>query len=308
MMNNRKYQLKQMFSWSKNLKNGPWTNEEHAQFIKCLKTYGINWPKLREMIPSRTRHQIKSHQRRYFYQIKKHFGLEDPMEYILANKCDNLRFYKNGKTHDEGNQEIEDEGISQTCKNAKKRDSKYFEKKQEEEFGLEKIFSIQKVKRDKSFELGKFVKSQRLKEDTTKDCTDFMTQNSFKAKETISQNNNTFLVLGNGEVIVAGDIVKSLVPCDVKKIDSGMSIIQPNQNVTVSIKSIPNDLSSHASQVQCSIPIAKNQREVNTDDSMLHNLNNEPSSHICTESEQCNVFFEAIELLRPYYCFKDLLY
>jgi len=89
---------------------GRWTTEEHAQFINCLKTYGKDWDKLDEMIPTRNSLQIRSHCQKYFNRIKKDYNTNNPMEYILKNMCDVSPFYKFDKSKFDKNKE-EDEAM-----------------------------------------------------------------------------------------------------------------------------------------------------------------------------------------------------
>ncbi|CAI2367667.1 unnamed protein product [Moneuplotes crassus] len=61
---------------------GRWTNEEHIQFITCLKKYGKDWTKLENCVPTRTGPQVRSHAQKYFNRIKKEYQTEYPLEYI----------------------------------------------------------------------------------------------------------------------------------------------------------------------------------------------------------------------------------
>ncbi|CAI2386177.1 unnamed protein product [Moneuplotes crassus] len=79
-------------------KKGRWTNEEHSQFIDCLKRYGKDWDKLDEMIPTRDSLQIRSHSQKYFNRIKQDFNTDDPIEYIRKGMCDESPFYKFDKS------------------------------------------------------------------------------------------------------------------------------------------------------------------------------------------------------------------
>ncbi|CAI2370979.1 unnamed protein product [Moneuplotes crassus] len=77
---------------------GRWSNEEHETFVQCLKTYGKDWDKLEEMIPTRSSVQIRSHLQKYFDRIKKEFGTNNPMQYIMRDMCDTSRVYKFDKS------------------------------------------------------------------------------------------------------------------------------------------------------------------------------------------------------------------
>ncbi|CAI2366888.1 unnamed protein product [Moneuplotes crassus] len=61
---------------------GRWTNQEHMQFVECLKKYGKDWSKLEKCVPTRTGPQVRSHAQKYFNRIKKEYQTDFPLEYI----------------------------------------------------------------------------------------------------------------------------------------------------------------------------------------------------------------------------------
>lgn len=49
---------------------GPWTNEEHENFIEGILKYGNKWIKVQEIIKTRTSTQVRSHAQKFFKKIK----------------------------------------------------------------------------------------------------------------------------------------------------------------------------------------------------------------------------------------------
>ncbi|CAI2371126.1 unnamed protein product [Moneuplotes crassus] len=103
-MNKSKYELKQQFSWTRKYNYGTWSVSEHDQFVSCLKTHGLNWPMLRQMIPTRTRKQIEAHLKGYFTQLKKHYGVEDPLQYTIAQNNEPLNKHNDKTNHNSDNE------------------------------------------------------------------------------------------------------------------------------------------------------------------------------------------------------------
>ncbi|CAI2385950.1 unnamed protein product [Moneuplotes crassus] len=89
-MNSDKYDIKKQFSWTRKYNYGPWSNYEHSQLVLCLKAQGLNWIMLKKMIPTRARQQIETHLKGYLKQIKKHYKVEDPLQYIRTSSPPNL--------------------------------------------------------------------------------------------------------------------------------------------------------------------------------------------------------------------------
>ncbi len=50
--------------------NGRWTKKEHHIFLKGLKEFGRDWKKMRELLPSRSLAQIRSHAQKYFIRME----------------------------------------------------------------------------------------------------------------------------------------------------------------------------------------------------------------------------------------------
>lgn len=51
-------------------KDGHWTAEEHALFLKCWAQYGKSWKKLSEIMKTRTNEQIRTHAQKYFHKLR----------------------------------------------------------------------------------------------------------------------------------------------------------------------------------------------------------------------------------------------
>ena len=53
-----------------NFYNGRWTEEERNRFIQGIALYGINWKKIKTLIPTRTAVQVRSHAQKFFLRMK----------------------------------------------------------------------------------------------------------------------------------------------------------------------------------------------------------------------------------------------
>ena len=53
-----------------NFYNGRWTEEERNRFIQGIALYGINWKKIKTLIPTRTAVQVRSHAQKFFHRMK----------------------------------------------------------------------------------------------------------------------------------------------------------------------------------------------------------------------------------------------
>ncbi|CAI2373550.1 unnamed protein product [Moneuplotes crassus] len=274
-MNKGKFELKQMFSWSKNYNNGPWTNEEHAQFIQCIKAHGVEWTMPKKSIPTRTRTQIKSHLRRYFSQIKKHFDLEDPMEYIKNNNCDNLRFYKNAVLREKSKESrssssaidnggrnsrnrinsIPDSKIGgDTISNSaskfqgknlfKKRDLKYSEKSfksskyplMEKDQTYKKVFAIERIKMPKIGSKEKNCNTQRHNQEFFREFPRQNISSYFIPNITEKQDTDKICIKeSNIGISISRANIDSKIPCKIAKTKDGHIMIDPQQSIKVEI-------------------------------------------------------------------------
>ena len=53
-----------------NINDGRWTEDERNKFIQGISLYGINWKKVKSLIPTRTAVQVRSHAQKFFYKMK----------------------------------------------------------------------------------------------------------------------------------------------------------------------------------------------------------------------------------------------
>ena len=53
-----------------NIRDGRWTEEERNKFIQGIVLYGINWKKVKTLIPTRSAVQVRSHAQKFFHKLK----------------------------------------------------------------------------------------------------------------------------------------------------------------------------------------------------------------------------------------------
>ena len=53
-----------------NINDGRWAEEERNKFIQGIVLYGINWKKVKSLIPTRTAVQVRSHAQKFFHKMK----------------------------------------------------------------------------------------------------------------------------------------------------------------------------------------------------------------------------------------------
>ena len=53
-----------------NFYNGRWTEEERNRFIQGIALFGINYKKIKTLIPTRTAVQVRSHAQKFFLKMK----------------------------------------------------------------------------------------------------------------------------------------------------------------------------------------------------------------------------------------------
>ncbi|CAI2380122.1 unnamed protein product [Moneuplotes crassus] len=327
-MDNQQNQEKtEVFSWLRGFKNGKWTQEEHSQFINCLKTHGINWPMLKKMVPTRKRLQIKRHMRRYLHLIKKNYGISNPSEYIKNNKCENLMFKKdkptqNGKTIDQRREHPTSQGdkllsssVSKETGNSsssfnsnnqdsfllKKRDLKHLQKSLDELnssgddlssiHSHTKVFSINKVKR---------AKQEIVKEPAT--VTSRAKLLNHKSQEV--SKSKIILSLHKDEVIIKGAAIESAVGCDVSTTASGEIRISPHQNVLINIMPIKSEgWTDNQPNTSSQLPMT-NVQEMNS----VHMPMKKPTisqmqrTSILTQNQDYDILHRPLKLLSSYYC------
>ena len=51
---------------AKDLQNGRWTKAEHQLFVDAITTFGKNWQKIFDSLPTRSEQQVRSHAQKYF--------------------------------------------------------------------------------------------------------------------------------------------------------------------------------------------------------------------------------------------------
>ena len=51
-------------------RNGRWTPEEHARFLKAIKLYGKDWKKVEKFVGTRSGSQVRSHAQKHFLKIE----------------------------------------------------------------------------------------------------------------------------------------------------------------------------------------------------------------------------------------------
>ena len=56
--------------YNPNCNNGRWTEEEKNRFIQGIILYGINWKKVKILIPTRNAVQVRSHAQKFFNKLK----------------------------------------------------------------------------------------------------------------------------------------------------------------------------------------------------------------------------------------------
>ena len=112
--------------YNPNCNNGRWTEEEKNRFIQGIILYGINWKKVKILIPTRNAVQIRSHAQKFFNKLKlckdENLGIDFTLDSVnnikdminqiksknpdynpvfiikkLYNACLNRKFYKNNK-------------------------------------------------------------------------------------------------------------------------------------------------------------------------------------------------------------------
>ncbi|CAI2365831.1 unnamed protein product [Moneuplotes crassus] len=328
-----------MFSWSKKYNNGYWTSEEHSQFIQCIKTHGIEWPMLKKSIPTRTRLQIKSHLRRYFHQIRKHFGLEDPMEYIMNNDCDHLRFYKNDILEDKTKYSKKSSRASEkpetnpkkmmsqrseskttgelfsSCnskfeeqKHFRKRDLKHSRKVLEDsqvpslETPLipEREFSIEKINQKKIQRNGEFSKFQRPMKEHIKAASEKFIQRGLISNKLNKNCDLPVNQLRNANILEAR--IQTTVPCEIIMNHEGNVKIYPQQGGKVILESTM-DNRAEATHLNKCFSAHRNIDAYNPLTPTTPNIWNKDPHRDFIQNEDYSVITKAIELLTPYFCF-----
>ena len=112
--------------YNPNCNNGRWTEEEKNRFIQGIILYGINWKKVKILIPTRNAVQIRSHAQKFFNKLKlckdENLGIDFTLDSVnnikdminqiksknpdcnaefilrkLYNGCINRKLYKNNK-------------------------------------------------------------------------------------------------------------------------------------------------------------------------------------------------------------------
>ena len=61
---------KKKYLHNPNIKDGRWTEEEKNRFIQGIVLYGINWKKVKTLIPSRSAVQVRSHAQKFYQRMK----------------------------------------------------------------------------------------------------------------------------------------------------------------------------------------------------------------------------------------------
>ncbi|CAI2380516.1 unnamed protein product [Moneuplotes crassus] len=337
IMDTDKYELKKMFSWSKNYNNGPWTNEEHALFIKCLKEHGKDWPKLKEMIPTRTRTQIKSHCRRYFSQVKKHFNVQDPMEYILNNPCENPRIYKRDRY---GSQDKEkdcrkdpkeaifveksmtdsNKEFKKTHNNASKFDGKHEKFKllnkrslksllkasEDSEIGTDKMMTYEQVESPSRQEMGGLRSINKDKREFTLYQSNQSSQKYFPSEyPNYSYSPDKSLLVKNSQTEVSGNLKSSKATWPAKPAQYLDSFVHPEQDLNLSINFIiESNLSSYCLCQFSNLGTHTNQRSYSNLSSYNHSDTKiVDEKQALLQREQLST--KEVELLLPYFCLCD---
>lgn len=98
-----------------NILTGRWTNHEHELFLTCnfkylielinfreiliylwigLKKHGKDWKFLETWVPTRTGVQVRSHAQNYIDNIKREWGVMDPVEYIQKQNSKGTQPYR----------------------------------------------------------------------------------------------------------------------------------------------------------------------------------------------------------------------
>ena len=67
---NKSVLYRKKFFHNPNINDGRWTEEEKNRFIQGITLYGINWKKVKTLIPTRSDIQIRSHAQKYFHKMK----------------------------------------------------------------------------------------------------------------------------------------------------------------------------------------------------------------------------------------------
>mmetsp|Transcript_28707 Transcript_28707/g.28438 ORF Transcript_28707/g.28438 Transcript_28707/m.28438 type:complete len:279 (-) Transcript_28707:68-904(-) len=276
--------------------------------------HGIDWPMLKKMVPTRKRLQIKSHLRKYFNQIKKIYGLEDPMEYIKTNTCENLRFHKN-EHYGTQKKEIEKENVQQEKEQIgdtrpqmglrgglggseevggrvevqrsvgqKRRDVKCERKLGEDIGGDERV--ERQIKEQEVFE----VKEKRSKQETPEIILKSFSQNQFPEK--IDEKAS---IAQNIPVFEHEAIIKSTVPIDIK--------ISPGQHTNVNIIPTTNENYLPAQPISFCMQVQGNWQSLNPtyfDPTTLANQFQPSNSY--HQGRQNQMDYKLVKLLSSCYC------
>ena len=73
-----------------NINDGRWTEEERDKFLQGITLYGINWRKVKNLIPTRTAVQVRSHAQKFYQRMKlckdKNLGIDFTLNSIYNVK------------------------------------------------------------------------------------------------------------------------------------------------------------------------------------------------------------------------------
>ena len=67
---NKSFVYKKKSLYNPNINDGRWTEEESNRFIQGITLYGINWRKVKTLIPTRSDVQVSSHAQKFFHKMK----------------------------------------------------------------------------------------------------------------------------------------------------------------------------------------------------------------------------------------------
>lgn len=70
--------------------NGRWSEEERNKFFQGIALYGINWKKIKSLIPTRSTIQVRSHAQKFFHKMKLCKDLNLGLDFTL-NSISNIK-------------------------------------------------------------------------------------------------------------------------------------------------------------------------------------------------------------------------
>lgn len=79
--------VKKNSSLNSNYNNGRWSEEEKNKFLQGIVLYGINWKKVKTLIPTRTAIQVRSHAQKFFHKMKLCKDLNLGIDFTLHSIC-----------------------------------------------------------------------------------------------------------------------------------------------------------------------------------------------------------------------------